>query len=126
MNVPAKTVKVFRERDSQRCAACGVSNALSTQHRINKGSGGDPKGYRNILSNLLTLCVLCNGALESDERFRASGISNGWKAMSWDDPLRVAVYYMWAREWRLLDDQGGYRVVDDSEIVRGKNGAPLV
>lgn len=125
MNVPKKVAKLVYERDSHKCASCGF-NALSIQHRINRGAGGDPKGYRNVLSNLMALCVLCNGALEADASFRATGIRQGWKCQSWDDPERVAVYFIWAREWRLLSNDGSFRVVDDSEITRGKNDVPLV
>lgn len=126
MNVSKKIAKLVYERDSDRCGACGTANSPSIQHRINRGAGGDPKGYRNVLSNLMILCLPCNGALEADGSFRASGIRSGWKAMSWDDPERVAVFYFWAREWRLLSNDGTFRVVDVSEITRGKNDAPLV
>lgn len=125
MNVTKKARGTVFERDSHKCAACGF-NALTIQHRTNRGMGGDPKGYRNILSNLMALCAPCNGALEADGSFRATGIRNGWKTFDWDDTERVAVYYMWAREWRLLNNDGTYRVVDDSEITRGKKDAPLV
>lgn len=126
MNVPKKIVDYVFERDSFKCAACGAGSSLSIQHRINRGTGGDPKGYRNVLSNLMALCSFCNGALEADGSFRATGIRQGWKCQSWDDPERVAVYFIWAREWRLLSNNGSFRVVDDSEIVRGTNGAPMV
>lgn len=125
MNVSKKVAKLVYERDFYRCAVCS-SDSLSIQHRTNRGMGGDPKGYKNVLSNLMALCGLCNGALEADDSFRASGIRNGWKTFEWDDTERVAVHYIWAREWRLLSNDGTYRIVDVSEITRGKNDAPLV
>ncbi|MDH6277498.1 5-methylcytosine-specific restriction protein A [Aurantimicrobium minutum] len=125
MNVSKKVALSVYERDSYRCAACS-SDSLSIQHRTNRGMGGDPKGYKNVLSNLMALCGLCNGALEVDTKFRDTGIRNGWKTFEWDDTERVAVFYIWAREWRLLSNDGTFRVVDVSEITRGKNDAPLV
>lgn len=123
-NVTAKSRALVFSRDGERCASCGVHSPLSIQHRKNRQMGGSTQ--RNNLSNLLTLCVGCNSALESDATFRTSGLRMGWKLQSWDDDSQIAVFVQWAHEWRLLDDEGSFTVVDSDDVRRGSNGAPMV
>lgn len=99
------------ERDGGRCAACGTTNALTIQHRINRQMGSSL--YRDGFAFWLTLCAGCNGALESDPHFAQSGRDKGWKLVTTEDPEAVAVFVVWAREWRLLDTAGRYVVVFD-------------
>lgn len=108
MTVTAAAVRVLRARDGGRCAAEGpwCVGALTTQHRANRGAGGS--GLRDGFENLLTLCWGCNTRLEADAEWAAYGRLNGWKLRSWEDPLGVAVLYLWAGEWRKLDADGGW------------------
>jgi hypothetical protein len=63
-------------------------------------------GLRDGFENLLTMCAACNARLESDAKWAAYGRECGWKLSSWEDPLGVAVLYLWAGEWRRLDAAG--------------------
>jgi hypothetical protein len=122
--VTAKTRSMVYDRDGSRCPSCGFTSPLSIQHRINRGMGGSK--LRDNLANLLTMCIGCNTALEADASFRTSGLHMGWKLNSWDDEARVPVYFQYAREWRLLTDDGTYEVIDSDRITRGANGVPLI
>ncbi len=105
-------------RDNGACVACGRETALTTQHRHNRGHGGvhgAGEAESERPSNRITLCSFCNGALESDARFAQTGRRNGWKLTEGEDPAKVAVFVTLFREWRLLDDEGTYRIVDGRE-----------
>ena len=91
MAVKNKDRKATYERDGHMCAACGIDQTLTIQHRANRKMGSDPTKER--IENYLTLCYWCNGRLESNAEFASLGIENGWKLRSWDDPLRVPVFY---------------------------------
>jgi len=106
------------ERDNHMCLACGTSRDLTTQHRINRQAGGvhgDAAGVAERASARITLCLGCNRALEADARFARTGRQNGWKLEHHEDPTKVAVYVVAFREWRQLDDDGSYRIVDDRD-----------
>lgn len=124
MSKVAKKVRsTVYERDGGQCCSCGMRN-LTLNHRMNRQMGGSK--LRDGYENLVTMCSGCNTALEADASFRESGIRMGWKIQSWDDPLRIPVYYQPFREWRLLDWEGGYTAIPEEEIRRGTNGTPLV
>lgn len=112
MNVKPYTRDVVFDRDHYKCSICGEVSNIVVHHRINRGMGGDPKGVLNALSNLLTLCNWCNGALESLPSFAATGRYHGHKLSRWQDPLEVPVRYGWTGEWRLLDDDGNALLVE--------------
>lgn len=96
-------------RDERRCASCGRWDALSLQHRRRKGMGG-VKGAAALVAdgyaNLVTLCIYCNVALEQDATFAATGNRCGWRLLAGEQAGAVAVWIMWAREWRRLLDDG--------------------
>lgn len=101
------------ERDNGSCLACGRVDRLTTQHRHNRGAGGVHRAGEaesERPSNRITLCFGCNEALERDARFARTGRDMGWKLVEGEDPAAVAVYHVWFREWRLLDDDGSYTV----------------
>jgi hypothetical protein len=141
MAVTQKNRILIYGRDSERCCACGRFDSKTINHRVNRQSGGSDN--RDNMGNLATMCNGCNNALESSSFFRQvavsagwlrlidddsemvkhgglsfkmAGIALGWKLQTWEDPLRTAVYFRWAREWRLLDDQGTYEVVEQRDI----------
>ena len=113
MTVSTTKRKGTYARDGQCCAACTTTENLTIQHRMNKQMGGSK--FREGYEFYLTLCWGCNTALTSDATFYKSGIANGWQINTWENPLTVAVWIAWAREWRLLDAEGGYTVVDGRE-----------
>lgn len=108
MTISQKARATVKERDGFRCAAEGPSctrfTELTMQHRANRGMGGSK--LRDGFSNLITLCNRCNTLLEQDAAFAELGRQRGWKLASWEDSERVSVWFSWAGEWRLLDEDG--------------------
>lgn len=97
------------QRDGQSCAACGRRTQLTIQHRRNRQMGGSRE--RNNPANLLTLCHFHNDALESDPEFATLGRARGWKLEEGDDPTTSPVFYSWAGQWRMLDDDYHWVIV---------------
>lgn len=96
-------------RDGGRCAACGRTDCLTIQHRIDRQMGGSK--FRDGFTFWLTLCLFCNDRLEQDAKFAAKGRSLGWKLRTTEKPAELAVYIAWQREWHLLDTAGNFKVV---------------
>lgn len=113
LEVPESTRTLVLNRDGHMCAAVGIAalnhNDLSMQHRLNRGMGGDPDV--NGPQWLMTLCVWCNVRLEQDAAFASLGRAWGWKLTRGEDPTVASVWFAWARQWRRLDTDGGYRRV---------------
>lgn len=65
------------ERDGGRCIHCGSTEGLIPHHRMNRGMGGSKE--LEVPSNVLTMCSLFNGAMESEGSAQAWAIRNGWK-----------------------------------------------
>ncbi len=93
--------KVFA-RDAY-CLHCGLTEGLTIQHRINRGAGGSK--LRDHPANLIALCGLSNGLLESDAAFAQTGIIHGWKLRSWEDPFTTPVLDAVTGRYWTLDDQ---------------------
>ena len=68
--------------------------------------GGDDT--LDVFENLMCLCVFCNVRLEQDEAWASVGRAWGWKLRSDEGPAGVAVWFAWARQWRLLLPTGDY------------------
>lgn len=113
----SKRLKIY-DRDEWRCCSCGITDNHTLQHRVNKGMGGDKTKdkVKDNPSNLVTMCNQCNTALEFDVDFRRTGISMGWKVLQGRDPSQIPCWFSWAMEWRLLDNNFGYLVVDKGEF----------
>lgn len=95
----------FLKRDLGRCYHCGISDeTLIPQHRSNRGMGG---GGSNDASNIIVLCSLANGLLESDPQFALQGRENGWKLNRWQDSSLEPVYDAYGGFWVYLDDDYG-------------------
>jgi hypothetical protein len=92
------------------CLHCGATDALSPNHRANRGMGGS-KAF-DTPSNLVVLCSLFNGLIESDGRAAALARKFGWKLSKWDDFRAKPVYDRMSGEWRLLNDEYGFIVVE--------------
>lgn len=106
MPISPKLRRSVFDRDGNKCVACGDINNLTIQHRVSKGMGGSKQF--DTIAHLLTLCLLCNGRLESDAEFAEMGIAYGWKirrnTKPLPDPTKTAVRY--SDGWYLLDQQG--------------------
>lgn len=107
-------------RDNGECYACHTTRGLTEQHRLNRkqgGRSGEGLVVINRPANRLTLCWSCNGRCESDAEFARVARAMGWKLEEHEDPTRVAAYHTGFREWRRLDDDGSYEVVDGRDPV---------
>jgi 5-methylcytosine-specific restriction protein A len=103
-----------RERDQDRCAACGISiyraGTWSWHHRRNRGSGGSRNPAINSPANLLLLCgdgtALCHGYITAHPaEARADGRSVSLNSTV--DPADLPVWH--AVHGRvLLDHDGGW------------------
>ena len=90
----------------QRCWHCGTTDdTLVPQHRIGRGMGGKKKKAERP-SNILVLCSLANGLLESDAAIAETGRRNGWKLSSWQDPSETPAFDTFTGAWFQLDDEG--------------------
>ena len=105
------TPKEFRrylDRD-QGCLHCGESEAVSPNHRANRGMGGSKT--RDVPSNIIMLCSYMNNAIEANARQQTLAKLYGWKLETWQDPSTVPVYDAPKDEWILLDDEFHRKVV---------------
>ena len=100
----AKQFGKFVERD-KGCLHCGETEAIAPNHRINRGMGGSK--LRDNPSNIVVLCSVVNGLIESDAKWRRQAISWGWKLPSWEDSLYAPVYDFQTFTWWSLDDKFG-------------------
>lgn len=85
-----------------RCVHCGETEAVSPNHRANRGMGGSKA--RERASNLVVLCSRLNGLIEHSAVAAETAQRYGWKLRSWEDPKTVPVFDKMAGKWFLLDD----------------------
>ena len=92
----------YLERD-RHCLHCGsTGDDLVPQHRANRGHGGYKAG--NAPSNIIVLCSLYNGLIESNAILAAEARENGWKLQRHEDPGQVPVYDVVNEAYWLLDN----------------------
>ena len=96
-----KQFQKLLDRD-KHCLHCGATDALSPNHRANRGMGGSKK--RDVPSNIVVLCSLFNGLIESDYSAAELAIRYGWKLNSWQDAKSVPVWDSVSGEWFALND----------------------
>lgn len=116
MAISPKNRRVAYERDGQMCVSCGSTSSLTIHHRKNRQAGGSK--LRDHLANYLTACAVCNSQFENAQLERARLL--GWKLHQWEDPYRTAARV--GGEWRLLDDQGTYSVVEQRDVREALEG----
>lgn len=73
--------------------------------------GGDRS--KNRLSNLVWLCAVVNGLIESDADWAERARDRGVKLSTFADPLGEAIRHA-VHGWVWLDDDGGVTAVTDS------------
>jgi hypothetical protein len=71
------------------CLHCGETEAVSPNHRANRGMGGFKAG--DVPSNLVLLCSEMNGLIESSASHAEVARVFGWKLSKWEDPKLVPV-----------------------------------
>lgn len=102
-----KQFQQYLDRD-KGCLHCGERDAVSPQHRANRGMGGSKE--RDVPSNIIVLCSYMNNAIEANARLQTLARTYGWKLSTWDDPTEVPVYDTQTAKWYLLDNELGRKV----------------
>lgn len=114
MGLTAAIRGIVTVRDGGRCIICG-NPTTQVHHRRPKGMGGTRLDWVNLPANLLLLCGSgtqgCHGWVE---HYRRRALEGGWLISRYgqERACQVPVRYDRDREWRLLDDQGGYVTVN--------------
>ena len=101
--------KVLR-RDNNQCWHCHEIEAISIQHRQNRGMGGRGKSL-DRLDNLIVLCSSMNLLVESDAVVSQQAKEFGWKLSSWDD-FASPVFNANTKTWHRLHADGTLEIVD--------------
>jgi hypothetical protein len=102
MAITQKQARLLRERDPY-CVHCGVDTDLVWHHRKNRQAGGSKLLDR--LDNIIMVCSLYNGLMESDADVANQAREYGHKLRSWDDfstPLLDTI----TGTWYLVDEKG--------------------
>lgn len=84
------------------CCHCGDTETLVPNHRANRGSGS-PKSLSRP-SNIVVLCALMNGLIESDAKAAQTARRYGWKLSKYQNSAEQPYYDLVAGQWFLLGD----------------------
>jgi hypothetical protein len=103
-----KDFQRLMERD-KGCVHCGETEAVSPNHRINRGMGGSKLLDRP--SNLVILCSRMNFLIEADASQAEIAKTYGWKLERWQKPEKEPVFNRMTHRWLLLDDEFGTKVI---------------
>jgi len=106
MAVPAKVLKQVRARDPH-CYHCGATEDLVPHHRKNRGMGGSK--LLDTADNLMMVCGLYNGAMESDHHWQTVARQWGHKIAVWET-LERPVFDVAGGWWFLLPDGNRVRM----------------
>ena len=87
------------------CLHCGETEAVAPNHRINRGMGGSRRLDKP--SNLVVLCSVVNGLIESQAQWQALAREWGWKLQRWQKPEEQPVFDSMAGRWYYLDNSWG-------------------
>lgn len=109
----AKRFRRYLNRDSG-CIHCGETEAVAPHHRRNRGMGGSK--VRDVPSNIVVLCSVLNGLLESDPFWARKARDWGWKLGPGDDPREVPVWVDVEGVWVWLDDKYGRELVPRGSV----------
>lgn len=106
MATKKSAVLLVRNRD-KACWHCGATDGLSVHHRRNRQMGGSKVLDR--ADNLILVCSLWNGLMESDSQSASTARDWGHKLNSWDGFDMPVLDYP-TQTWWLLDQQGNRAV----------------
>ena len=87
------------------CYHCGQIQDLIPHHRSNRGMGGARSA--NDPSNIISMCALINGLMESDPETANLAREFGWKVSRYQDTKVVPVYEASTGFWFRLDNNFG-------------------
>lgn len=108
--VNSKQFRRYLDRD-EGCIHCGELEAVAPHHRLNRGMGGSK--LRDEPANIVVLCSVINGLIESDAVWALIARQWGWKLRPYEDPLEKWIWYSRVGEWYLLDNDYGRVSVAD-------------
>lgn len=97
------------------CLHCGETEAISPNHRINRGMGGSKSLDKT--SNLVVLCSRLNGLIESDAFYRDMALRHGWKLERWQTPEETPVFDECTGIWYLLNNTYDRIVVEQEKEI---------
>ena len=97
------SLKRIWKRDKGQCWHCGTDDdTVVPHHRANRGHGGSKVADRP--SNVILMCAIHNGLMESDVNVFREAKEFGWKisrhSIPWNEPVMN-----WEGRWFLLGDQ---------------------
>ena len=84
------------------CGCSGREDTFIPHHRINRGLGGSKVLDRP--ANILVLCSLSNGLLESDSKWAGAAREYGWKLSRWESAEDTPFYDRGTGTWNLIDN----------------------
>lgn len=96
-------INKLRARDVW-CWHCGVESDLVPHHRANRGFGGSK--VLDNLQNVILVCSLYNGLMESDASVAEEARELGHKLSKFMSPTQP-VFDKTLRKWYYLDEKGG-------------------
>lgn len=97
-----KDFKKLQARDGY-CLHCGEVEAVSPNHRANRGMGGSKVLDRP--ANIVLLCSSMNFMIETNANAARAAKENGWKLERWQIPEEVPVVdRVTGESWLLLND----------------------
>lgn len=99
----AKLIGLVVARDPS-CYHCGATDGLQPHHRKNRRAGGSKLLDRP--DNLMMVCGIYNGLMESDPDVAAKAREFGHKLRSWDG-FEMPVFDQVNQIWWALDENGG-------------------
>jgi len=107
MALPKKVLTQLRARDAY-CWHCGATDDLVPHHRKNRGMGGVGKKNTeaNSVENLMLICAVWNGVIESNASLAASARGWGHKLAQYQE-LNTPVFDCMTSTWYVLDGDGG-------------------
>jgi hypothetical protein len=108
MALPKKVLTVLKARDPH-CFHCGLEDDLVPHHRRNRGMGGSK--LLDTLDNLMMVCAVYNGAMESDLKVANQARAWNHKLPIWEKQNLPVFDRAGGGWWFLLPD--GSRVLAD-------------
>lgn len=84
------------------CGCVGQEDTLVPNHRAGRGMGGSKVLDRP--ANIIVLCSLQNGLIESDPKSAAVAREYGWKLSRWQTPEAEPFYDLATGTWNLIDN----------------------
>jgi hypothetical protein len=103
-----KTITTLRKRDPY-CWHCGTTDGLAPHHRRNRQMGGSK--LLDGLDNLMMVCSVYNGLMESDAAVASAARDYGHKLNSWSD-FATPVFDLTNQTWYRLDNKGNKEPVE--------------